>query len=142
MSGAPAAAAQPVTVTRRPGGVALVTLAKEPVNTLDLAMWQVRPPALPCFLTFAGTGMRSGGFAAARGRGLAAGARLLRCIRFTDWTAQRCAPFAVWWVQRLAAVLDELEGDDSVRSVIFMSGVKRDVFTAGRASFCGGWGGW
>lgn len=36
---------------------------------------------------------------------------------------------AFW--QQLASTLDELEADPSVRGVIFASGLKRDVFTAG-----------
>ena len=63
---------QVVDVDIRPGGYAIVTLAKEPVNSLDLETWQ-----------------------------------------------------------QLEHALDRLEGDPSVSGVIFASGLKRDVFSAG-----------
>lgn len=61
-----------VHVQKRDAGIAVVSLCKEPVNTLDMQMWK-----------------------------------------------------------QLSGVLTELEEDASVRGVIFLSGVKRDVFTAG-----------
>ena len=61
-----------VDVDIRPGGYAIVTLTKEPVNSLDLDAWQ-----------------------------------------------------------QLEGALDRLEGDPSVSGVIFASGLKRDVFSAG-----------
>lgn len=45
-SGAGPAAAGPVSVERRPGGVAVLTLTKEPVNSLDMAAWQALDDAL------------------------------------------------------------------------------------------------
>ena len=61
-----------VHVDVRPGGYAIVTLTKEPVNSLDLDAWQ-----------------------------------------------------------QLEQALDRLEQDPSVSGVIFASGLKRDVFSAG-----------
>ena len=61
-------------VDRQPGGFAVITLAKEPANVMDLAFWE-----------------------------------------------------------GLTALLDELEGDSSMHGVIFASGLKRDIFTAGAA---------
>lgn len=59
-------------IDKQPGGFAVVTLAKEPANVMDLAFWQ-----------------------------------------------------------GLTAILDELEADSSMHGVIFSSGLKRDIFTAG-----------
>ena len=61
-------------VDKQPGGFAVITLAKEPANVMDLAFWE-----------------------------------------------------------DLTALLDELEGDSSMHGVIFTSGLKRDIFTAGAA---------
>ncbi|KAG2448174.1 hypothetical protein HYH02_006759 [Chlamydomonas schloesseri] len=61
-----------ITTELRPGGIAVVTMAKEPVNSMDLAMW----------------------------RGL-------------------------------DAALQSLEADPAVLAVIFTSGLRRDVFSAG-----------
>ncbi|GLC38055.1 hypothetical protein PLESTB_000441900 [Pleodorina starrii] len=65
-------AAKFVTVDVQSGGIAVVTMAKEPVNSMDLAMWS-----------------------------------------------------------RLDQVLMDLEADASVHAVVFASGLKRDVFSAG-----------
>ena len=62
-------------VDRRPGGFAVITLAKEPANVMDLAFWE-----------------------------------------------------------GLSAALAELEADSAMHGVIFTSGLKRDIFTAGRAT--------
>eukprot|EP00884_Botryococcus_braunii_P011958 jgi/Botrbrau1/20763/Bobra.0696s0002.1 len=59
-------------VERKPGGYAIVSLCREPVNTLDLVMWQ-----------------------------------------------------------QLKENLTQLEADPTVQGVIYTSGLKRDVFTAG-----------
>ncbi|KAG2442408.1 hypothetical protein HXX76_002494 [Chlamydomonas incerta] len=79
MSSAPAAASSPspspcpyIATDIKPGGIAVVTMAKEPVNSMDLAMW----------------------------RGL-------------------------------DAALQSLEADPSVVAVVFTSGLRRDVFSAG-----------
>ncbi|GAX72781.1 hypothetical protein CEUSTIGMA_g237.t1 [Chlamydomonas eustigma] len=61
-----------VSLDIRPGGYAVLTLQKEPVNSLDLSAWQA-----------------------------------------------------------LEAALDQLEADSSISGVIFASGLKRDVFSAG-----------
>ena len=63
-----------LSVERRPGGVAIVVLAREPANVMNLPFWQ-----------------------------------------------------------GLTRILDELEADTSVHGVIFTSGLKRDIFTAGVA---------
>ena len=60
-------------VVKRAEGYAVVSLAREPANVMDLGFWQ-----------------------------------------------------------RLTAILDELEQDSDVRGVVFCSGLKRDIFTAGR----------
>lgn len=59
-------------ITRNEGGWAVLEIVREPVNSMDLALWQ-----------------------------------------------------------QLAAALDELEADPQVRGVIFASGLRREVFTAG-----------
>ena len=61
-----------VNVDVRPGGYAIITMTKEPVNSLDIGAWQ-----------------------------------------------------------QLEQALDNLEQDPSVSGVIFASGIKRDVFSAG-----------
>jgi len=61
-----------VSVGREEGGIAVVTIAKEPVNTMDLGLWR-----------------------------------------------------------ELLAALEALEADPQVRGVVFRSGLKRSVFTAG-----------
>jgi 3,2-trans-enoyl-CoA isomerase len=61
-----------VSVAMEPNGVAVMTLAKEPVNSMDLAFWQ-----------------------------------------------------------ELFAKFEDLEKDEAVRAVVFRSGLKRNVFTAG-----------
>lgn len=61
-----------VTVSREAGGIAVVTIAKEPVNSMDLGLWR-----------------------------------------------------------ELLAVIEALEEDREVRAMVFCSGLKRNVFTAG-----------
>jgi len=61
-----------VSIDREAGGIAVVTLAKEPVNTMDLSLWE-----------------------------------------------------------ELLAAINTLEADSEVRAVVFRSGLKRSVFTAG-----------
>ena len=64
----------PVSVTVQPGGFAHIQLCSEPVNVMDMTMWE-----------------------------------------------------------GLVAALEECEASSDVRGVIFSSGVKRDVFTAGNS---------
>lgn len=67
-----AAMGRAVTVDRRPEGFAIATIAREPVNSMDLGLWR-----------------------------------------------------------ELLEVLEALEAEEAVRGVIWASGLKRDVFTAG-----------
>lgn len=61
-----------ITVDKKPGGYAVATIARQPVNSMDLELWR-----------------------------------------------------------ELLATLETLEADPAVRGVIWVSGLKRDVFTAG-----------